>query len=120
MQHVLYVKQGGSIDIESSIILAKRFLTSYEEKGSDLIANPALKKVDLKKWSAITGATLLIIVGCIVVFFKLKNRPPSPKPVKQPKPIKKKQKTAPQKHLPQNEDIDYQGREAIVHYFVST
>ena len=111
-RNILYVKHGSAFDAESGIILAKRLLTSYEKKGSDILSDTTFKKADLKKWSVISGAALLLILVCIVVFSKLKHRPPAPK-------VKKKKKKAPQKkQQPQKEDIEYKGHEAIVQFFL--
>ena len=118
MPSVLYVKQGGTIDVESSFILTKRLWTSYKQEGSNFLSGPIFEKVDLKKWFLVSGATILVILCCIVVFFKLKHRDKTPKPKKSPKPKKKKKKAAKTKHRPDEEAIDYQGREAIVQFFL--
>jgi serine/threonine protein kinase len=118
MPKVLYVKQGGSIDAESSFILTKRLISSYKKEGSNLLSGPIFEKVDFKKWSLVSGAAILVILCCIVVFFKLKHRDKYPKPKKSSTPKKKKKKAAKTKHRPAEEAIEYQGQEAIVQFFL--
>jgi hypothetical protein len=130
MPNVLYVKQADSFDLESSVILTKRLLTSYQKKGSDILSDPTIKTVNIKKWFFLSGATLLVVMGGMVVFSKLKNRAQSPRPEKPPqpaqqpipikpaKPKKKKKKVTKAKRRPKKEKIEYQGQEAIVQFFL--
>ncbi len=111
MPNVRFVKKRGTFDAASGFILIKHLWVSYEKKASDLFSDSTLESVDLKKWSLISGAAFLLILCCIAVFFKLKHR------VDSPKSKKKKKKAAKTTHRPE-EEIDYQGREAVVQFFL--
>jgi serine/threonine protein kinase len=111
MPDVLHIKQGGTFDAESGFILAKHLWTSYKKKVSSLLSGRNFENPALKKWSFILGAALLLILGCWLAVIKLKHT------YSARTPGKKKKKDANAKHLPQEEST-YQGREAIVQFFL--
>ena len=111
MARVRRIKQSGSIDATSSLILARHLWQVYRQKAYGLIATIPLQKAALFRWLLLLTAMSAAIVICLIVFFKLKQREPASK-TKRKKP---KAFSAPQPPVAQTQ---YQGQEAIVQFFL--
>ena len=111
MARVRLIKHDGSIDPTSSLILTQHLWKSCQKKLAGLFEKIPLQKATLFNWILLLSAMSGAIVICLIVFFKLKQSAPAAKTKKM------KSKAFPPPRAAESQ-TEYQGREAIVQFFL--